>query len=594
MVKGVKIPIITEPIQTSNRSQIPGNQMKFVDIEVEKLLKLGVIDISAHEENEIVSPIFLVPKPDGTFRMILNLKMFNTSVEYDHFKMENFSTVLSMISKGCYLGSIDLRHAYYSVSIDSFYRKFLKFEWRGVLYEFTCMANGLACCPRYFTKLLKPIYATLRAQGFLSTAFIDDSCLMGDTYDQCLKNIETTKNLFESLGFIVHSEKSVMIPCKKLKYLGFWIDTEKMQVTLPDDKISKVKLECSNLMNASVITIRDLAKVIGILVSCFPAVLWGPLYYRNLDADKIEALRLNYGNFDALTVLGNKAKPELLWWINNVENQFYPIERSEPEIEFSTDASNDGWGIYCDSEISTSGQWSETEKQFHINALELLAIEYGLKSLENVVAGKHVKILSDNSCAVSNIKSMGGKSKTCNDIVFRIWTWCQSKNVWITISFLPGILNVNADKLSRKFDDRTEWMLNPKCFDKICKYFGTPQVDLFASRLNCQMKPFVSWRPDPEAVAIDAFSINWSKWEFVYAFPPFNLITGVLKKWRDDGAKGVIIVPCWETAPWYPMLIKMMTQNPLLFPRKKQTLTQPVNKQPHPLYRQMQVMACIL
>ena len=40
--------------------------------------------------------------------------------------------------------------------------------------------------------------------------------------------------------------------------------------------------------------------------------------------------------------------------------------------------------------------------------------------------------------------------------------------------------------------------------------FGGCDVDLFASRVNAQLKSYVSWRPDPDAMDVDAFTLNWS------------------------------------------------------------------------------------
>ena len=96
--------------------------------------------------------------------------------------MENLSTATQMVTEGCFMASVDLRHAYYSVPVKPPFRKYLKFKWKGRLYQYTCFANGLSNCPRYFTKLLKPVYAHLRSKGYLSTAFIDDCYLQGQTY----------------------------------------------------------------------------------------------------------------------------------------------------------------------------------------------------------------------------------------------------------------------------------------------------------------------------------------------------------------------------------------------------------------------------
>lgn len=63
------------------------------------------------------------------------------------------------------------------------------------------------------------------------------------------------------------------------------------------------------------------------------------------------------------------------------------------------------------------------------------------------------------------------------------------------------------------------------------------------------MKPFVVHQPDPEAFAIDAFSLSWESYLF-YVFPPFSLVALVLPKIEEEGATGLILVPKWPTQPW--------------------------------------------
>ena len=283
MVSGATIPLENLPEEKFNfrKNQIQGNIIPLVNEEILKLENLGVIVQTNHEKGEIISPIFVRPKSDGSYRVILNLKKFNENVEYNHFKMENLFSATEMMKKDCFLASVDLRHAYYSVPIDVNFQKFLKFRWEGKLYKYTCFPNGLSNCPRDFTKLLKPVYSNLRSLGHLSSSFIDDCCLQGNSYDECKQNVTDTVKMFESLGFVIHKEKSVFEPCKKLKYLGFWLNSEDMTVTLTEEKIEKVKNACQNLKSEPEFTIRKLAQVIGKLVSCFPAVQWGRLHYRN-------------------------------------------------------------------------------------------------------------------------------------------------------------------------------------------------------------------------------------------------------------------------------------------------------------------------
>ena len=113
-------------------------------------------------------------------------------------------------------------------------------------------------------------------------------------------------------------------------------------------------------------------------------------------------------------------------------------------------------------------------------------------------------------------------------------------------------MNSEADKRSRKFHDQTEWKLDSNVFKQLAEKVVLPDIDLFASRLNCQIRPFISWGPDPDCAAVDAFTVNWSRWATIYAFPPFSLIQKTLGKLEKDQAEGLLIVPHWPTAVWYP------------------------------------------
>lgn len=106
--------------------------------------------------------------------------------------MDPLETAINMMTPGCFMASIDLKDAYYTVPISTDHPKYLKFIFNGSLYQYTCLPNGLSCAPRVFTKLLKPIYATLHNLGYLSLRYIDDSYLKGDTSSECLENVNCT------------------------------------------------------------------------------------------------------------------------------------------------------------------------------------------------------------------------------------------------------------------------------------------------------------------------------------------------------------------------------------------------------------------
>ena len=267
---------------------------------------------------------------------------------------------------------------------------------------------------------------------------------------------------------------------------------------------------------------------------------------------------------------------DIWWWLNSLDNVRH-IRRDNPELVMFTDASNEGWGAIL-GDITTGGRWDKFEKTDHINILELKAILLGLKSMCKF-NNKHIRICTDNATALAYVKNMGGtKSKGCNAVALNIWEWAEEHNCWLSITHIPGVENVVADLRSRVFKDHLDWSASAEIFETICKGFGKPSVDLFASRLNNKLLHYVSCEPDPNACHTDAFTLSWSNM-YVYCFPPFKLLPRVIRKIVDDGAKAVILAPYWPAQPWFPVL-QYLAKDTLSFPKKMTNLSGP-NTQTH-------------
>ena len=111
-----------------------------------------------------------------------------------------------------------------------------------------------------------------------------------------------------------------------------------------------------------------------------------------------------------------------------------------------TDASNEGWGTNNNVD-TTGGQWSIVEAKHHINYLELKAVLLGLQSLCKDYVNSHIKVMTDNTTTVAYIRNMGGsQSLDCNEIARAIWLWCLPRDIWLTVSHIPGQHNVVADR----------------------------------------------------------------------------------------------------------------------------------------------------
>ncbi|XP_071956861.1 uncharacterized protein [Antedon mediterranea] len=370
---------------------------------------------------------------------------------------------------------------------------------------------GLSCSPRVFTKLLKPVFSTLRSSfGISCLGYIDDSFYTDDTLAGCQEATLQATMLLTKLGFSVHREKSVLRPTQQLEYLGFQLNSVSMSVSVTKAKISSIVGLCREFVFKKSGSIRA---------------------YRHLVRDKDLALRHSAGNFEVMMILSEESIIELEWWITFLPTASKLINHGPINYTIFVDASRKGWGGGIVDESRTQGLWSLEEAVHDINILEMLAALFGLQALCGHLHKVHIRIMSDNATAVSYINCMGGtKSWSCNSVAYKIWYWAIERNIWLTAAHTPGIKNVEADVLSRNFVSGLEWQMNAGIFSKIVDCFGVPDIYLFASRINHRVPAYASWKPDPNAVIIDAFTSDWSTFKQFYVFPPFCLIARCLQK----------------------------------------------------------------
>ena len=342
------------------------------------LVKQAIQEVEP-QKGQFVSRLFTVPKKDGSRRPVVNLRPLNNFIMKRRFKMEGVVLLKSLVQQGDWMASIDLKDAYLSVVVAEEHRRYLRFQWERQLYEFLCLPFGLSSAPRTFTKLLKPVMSLIRQQGVRSIVFLDDMLLMAGSRERLLRQVQEIVQLLQLLGFVVNFEKSQLNPTQRIQYLGFEIDSVRMRISLPKEKVARIRQECQWALQQKSISIRDLTRLIGRLTATMQAVLPAPLHYRNLQRIKNQALR-QFQDFSTVVILDRNAREELTWWQNSLENwNGKAMLEPTPDMIAETDASLLGWGAVSEG-VRTGGLWSEGERMHHINLLELTAGAFAVKT----------------------------------------------------------------------------------------------------------------------------------------------------------------------------------------------------------------------
>ncbi len=135
--------------------------------EVMTLLEKGAIEIvpPALSESGFYSRYFLVPKKDGGLRPILDLRRLNHALMRRSFRMITLKQIPSQIRTGDWFCSLDLKDAYFHIQIAPHHRRFLRFAFEGVAYQYAVLPFGLSLAPRTFTKCMDVALSPLRQMG---------------------------------------------------------------------------------------------------------------------------------------------------------------------------------------------------------------------------------------------------------------------------------------------------------------------------------------------------------------------------------------------------------------------------------------------
>ena len=155
----------------------------------------------------------------------------------------------------------------------------------------------------------------------------------------------------------------------------------------------------------------------------------------------------------------------------------------------------------------------------HINLLEMKAMFLAFQSFQEMVVGRWVTEMCDNSTVVAYINRQGRTvSHFLSSLASRLLRWTESLDIYLDAKYFPEQSNVLADLLSRR--DQvigTEWSLHPQVAMDLLRRWGSPSIDLFATSLNAKLPLYCSHVLDPQAVFEDAFRHPWDNLD-MYTF----------------------------------------------------------------------------
>lgn len=444
-------------------------------------LSEGMIAI-VEEKPKCVHALGAVIKPDGGIRPITDcsrppdiaVNNFSESlIENFHYKSVN--DVVKDLRTSDYMSVIDIKSAYRAVAIQPSHRDFLGFSWEldGKEHYFhdRRLCFGLRTGPYQFNLISSFIAEVLfHIHGIKVVQYLDDFLCTGPTFTACQLAQNHIIRILRFLGFYV-SWKKVSAPSQVCVYLGIEIDSIKMELRLPEGKLTKIRDLLSQVANCTVIDKKTLERLTGYLAHCATIVRGGRLFCRNLynlykvmHSKNLQRIRMPKSAID-----------DIQWWSTFASTFNGKSAIANPICEFVmySDSSFAGYGAHMAGDWVV-GQWttsptpaqddicqhtgptpdlSEPER-LNINVLEMWPVLVGLRRWAHYFAGKSVILYVDNTQVMYMLSNTSSTNSKCLTWLKEIFWLCIDNDIQLLPRYISSGDNFIADALSRLHGDK--------------------------------------------------------------------------------------------------------------------------------------------
>ena len=201
---------------SSRYRQLSPDQQRVVNDYVAKLLDAGIVEPG---QGPWSSPLQVVPKADGKWRPVVDLRRVNKLVKRDSYPMPLVEETINRISGATWISKIDLQSAFFSLPLAEWARDKTAFM-TGLLGLLSCTAlpMGLTTAPQKFQRAVDQALGALQTTCCVS--FFDDICVYssGDLKDHLTK-CESVMAALRTNGFTANSEKC-MFAQTEMDFLG--------------------------------------------------------------------------------------------------------------------------------------------------------------------------------------------------------------------------------------------------------------------------------------------------------------------------------------------------------------------------------------
>ena len=386
------------------------------------------------------APAFMVFKKDRSKRLVVDLRGINSLIIPKTVALPHIDELIDTItaSKPQFLSCLDITSAFWQLGIADESRDYTSFSGPdGRRWRFCRCPMGLCNSPAHLVMLLGNLFSD-KTRYHNVLCYMDDLVLYTQDWESHLQQLELTLQTLQDANLSCNPRKTE-IGFPEICYLGYRVSGESV-------RINKKRIEAIDKIVAPK-SVKGLQRLLGMMN-----------YWRTM----VPFFAKDTHNMRKLL-----KKDEPFRWTPACQSELEYLKKclvSDPilkpldpnkDLIASIDGSVHGLGFCILQEHEDQklhavkyGAYATTPHQANYSAddLELTALMYALKSIENLALIRHVTVITDNS-HVLHLKDW----KATNARQKRMIAYIMQFN--LSLVYIRGSRNLLADALSRLFQD---------------------------------------------------------------------------------------------------------------------------------------------
>ena len=353
--------------------------------------------------------------------------------------------------KGTILAKIDIKSAFRLLPVHPQDRHLLAMSWKGQVYIDHCIPFGLRSAPKLFNIMADLLsWVAQKAGVSYLIHYLDDYLTVGPPLSQvCQNNVDIFTSLCKDLGVPLATDK-LEGPSTSLSFLGIILDTHRMEIRLPSDKLSRIQDMLKSWLSKKKATKREILSLVGTLQHATKVVRPGRTFVSRMYSTAAKLKKMYF-----YSRLNTAFWSDLFWWHiflqlwNGYSILRHPALLTPPDFTAQTDASGI-WG--CAAVLETEWfqwQWPSEWLNVGIMAKELVPILFTCVTWGNKLRHRSISFQCDNESLVAAINKGSSKDALVMHLLRCLWFFIAHFDISIAATHLPGVLNTTADHLSR-------------------------------------------------------------------------------------------------------------------------------------------------